>query len=198
MNDLTDEQRARNWYLLWDIRRNIRYAAKRAGWFDTVHRWSCWFTSIAATATFGSFAGDWPRVGMAFSIGIALLASLCAHFDYPKKAALFRDLRKDYKALLAEAMEANGLKMTEDDWRRLCKAYCLIEAKREEALPATLTLLMNACENEVAEYDMEEPSRPICHIPSWSIFIRQLWPWRWPSCSQEEYDKRKAKKKPAK
>ena len=40
MNELTEEQRTRNWNLLWDLRRNVRYFAKRAGWFDAVHRLS--------------------------------------------------------------------------------------------------------------------------------------------------------------
>ncbi len=31
VNELTEEQHARNWELLWDLRRNVRYFAKLSG-----------------------------------------------------------------------------------------------------------------------------------------------------------------------
>ena len=31
MNELIEEQRTRNWNLLWDLRRNVRYFAKLSG-----------------------------------------------------------------------------------------------------------------------------------------------------------------------
>ena len=149
MNELTDEQRTRNWNLLWDLRRNIRYFAKRAGWFDAVHRLSCLLCFIGGSGAFAAFAGE----------------------------------------------AAGGLGMSEDACRRLTAAYRRVERTLEAPLPATLTLLMNVCENEVAQCDMEEAIPLPNHVPQWAAFIRQVWFWKWPARSREAYAEKEAQKK---
>lgn len=185
MNELTEEQRTRNWNLLWDLRRNIRYFAKRAGWFDAVHRFSCLLCFIGGSGAFAAFAGEWLTAGYVCSGFITLLSAVFAQYDYPKKAALCRTLRSAYLGVLEEAEAAGGLGMSEDACRRLTAAYRRGERTLEAPLPATLTLLMCYCENEVAERDMEEPCAPVCVIPrrlAWLAFlVRQVWFWRWPA-----------------
>ncbi len=179
MNDI--EQYNKNWTLLWDIRRCIRYAEKRAGWFDSVSHTSQFLAAIFSTGTFAAFAKDKPTIGFICSGITFFLATFCAYFDYPKKASLFRTLRKEYLLLLSECEKSGGRKMTCDDYKRLAEDYHKIEAEREETVPTSLVLLMNYCENEVAERDMEEKAIPPSLIPWWAIFIRQLWFWRWPA-----------------
>lgn len=193
MNELTEEQRTRNWNLLWDLRRNIRYFAKRAGWFDAVHRLSGLLCFIGGSGAFAAFAGNWPTAGCVCSGFIVLLSAVCAQYDYPKKAALCRSLRSAYLQVLEEAEAAGGLQMSEADCCRLRAAYHRVERKQEAPLPATLFLLMCFCENEVAERDMETPCPPRCAIPRWAILIRQIWFWRWPA----KPDSKEEKNKPA-
>lgn len=192
MNEQTEEQRTRNWKLLWDLRRNVRYFAKRAGWFDAVHRLSCLLCFIGASGAFAAFAGNWPRAGFWCSGLITLLSAVCAQYDYPKKAALCRTLRSAYLRVLEQAEAAGRLEMSEADCRRLTAAYRRVERTLEAPLPATLMLLMSYCENEVAERDMEERCDPVCVIPRWlawlAFLVRQVWFWRWPAkpVSKEE------------
>lgn len=181
MNDVAQEQHDRNWCLLWDLRRNIRYFAKRAGWFDAVHRFSCLLCFIGGSGSFAAFAGEWLTAGYVCSGFITLLSAVCAQYDYPKKAALCRTLRSAYLGVLEQAEAAGGLQMSEADCRRLRAAYHRVERKQEAPLPATLMLLMSYCENETAECDMEEPCDPVCVIPKLAVFIRQVWPWYWPA-----------------
>lgn len=181
MTDETEEQRTLNWTLLWDLRRNIRYAAKRAGWFEAVHRLSCLLCFIGASGAFAAFAGNWPRVGFWCSGLITLLSAVCAQYDYPKKSSLFRSLRAAYLQVLEKAEAAGALQMSKADCRRLTAAYRRIEQTLEEPLPATLALLMCVCENEVSERDMEVAVAPPNQVPAWSVFIRQVWFWKWPA-----------------
>lgn len=135
MNELTEEQHARNWELLWDLRRNVRYFAKRAGWFDAVHRLSGLLCFIGGSGAFAAFAGNWPTAGYVCSGFIVLLSAVCAQYDYPKKAALCRSLRADYLQVLEEAEAAGGLQMSEADCCRLRAAYHRVERKQEAPLP---------------------------------------------------------------
>lgn len=199
MNELTEEQRTRNWCLLWDIRRNVRYYAKRAGWFDAAHRFSAFLCFICGSGAFAAFAGNWPRVGFWCSGFITLLSAVCAQYDYPNKAALCRTLRSAYLGVLEQAEAAGGLEMSEEACRRLTAAYRRVERTLEAPLPATLTLLMNVCENEVAQCDMEEAIPLPNHVPKWATFIRQVWFWKWPARSREASAEKEAQKKtPAK
>ena len=181
-NDRDDnEQARRNYILIWDINRNIRYARLRADWFDTASRFSALLTTVSGSAAFASFAGDWPILGMIFSGIVAFFTSVCHHFDYAKNAELFRDRADAYEDLLAEVMAAGGYAMFEKSWHRHVKAY-----HRTDRLPgggplARRPLLMKACENAVAKYDMCEPIPPPNEIPGWSVIIRQIWPWAWPA-----------------
>ena len=138
MNELTEEQHARNWELLWDLRRNVRYFAKRAGWFDAVHRLSCLLCFIGGSGAFAAFAGNWPTAGYVCSGFIVLLSAVCAQYDYPKKAALCRSLRTDYLRLLEKAEAAGGLDMPEADCRRLAAAYRRVERTSVFPFPAAL------------------------------------------------------------
>lgn len=176
-----DAQWRRNYSLIWDINRNIRYARLRADWFDTASRFSALLTTVSGSAAFASFAGDWPTCGMIFSGAVAFLTLVCQHFDYAKNAEHFRAKAHLYEALLADAMAAGGYDMAPKSWRRLAKAYHRADQALEDGTLARRPLLMKACENAVAKYDMCEPVPPPNEIPGWAVLIRQIWPWPWPA-----------------
>lgn len=178
VNQQTNEDEA--WALLWDVRRNIRYAALRAGWFDFVTRSTALLTALCSSAAFAAFAGDWRIIGAIVTAISTVMAALIYHFEFPKKAQLYRNARKEYRLLLGKCLNAGGETMPLDALHHLQAAFCQIEALVEDEMPGgVLKLLMMTCENAVARYDM--PCELPNQIPTWAVLIRQVWPWAWPA-----------------
>lgn len=176
-----EEQFTQNRILLWDIHRNIRFAKRRAGWFDGVIRTSSLLTSICASAAFASFAGDWPTFGMVTSATAFLIALICKHFDYPTALADNRELLTACHALLARAEAAGEVRMPESARRRIATALENLGKDLSPRFVANRPLLMCICENEAAECDLDAPLRPSTKIPWWGHLVCQVWPWRWPA-----------------
>lgn len=176
-----EEQFTQNRILLWDIHRNIRFAKRRAGWFDGVIRTSSLLTSICASAAFASFAGDWPTFGMVTSAVAFFIALLCKHFDYPAALADNRELLTACHALLARAEAAGEVRMPESARRRIATALERLGKDLSHRFVANRPLLMCICENEAAECDLDAPLRPSTKIPWWGHLVCQVWPWRWPA-----------------
>ena len=178
---LNEEQFTQNRILLWDIHRNIRFAKRRAGWFDGVIRTSSLLTSICASAAFASFAGDWPTFGMATSATAFFIALICKHFDYPAALADNRELLTACHALLARAEAAGEVRMPEAARRRIATALENLGKDLSPRFVANRPLLMCICENEAGECDLDAPLRPSAKIPWWGHLVCQVWPWRWPA-----------------
>lgn len=185
-NETTKKEEAhdlhlRNGALLWQIRREIRYARRRAGWFDSVSRTSALFGAICGSAAFASFAGDWPAVGMVASALATLIALVCQHFGYPAALAACRASLRAHEALLAKAVAAGGIDMAERDRIVINRELHAIGTELAECFLARRDLLMCICENQVSTCDMEYTYPPSTKIPWWGHLVCQVWPWRWPA-----------------
>ncbi len=156
---------------LWgNAERSARYHGARAGFFEGVHNWTMFLTTIAAAGSASTLIGLFGipdvLVGVAL-FGITCLTAADLALSINAKSHLHLSLRNTFIDLATDIDQAETDEAAIKEWRR-----ALLQAYRKEP-PATYHALNALCHNAVA-VSIGAPQKSFIKIGFWHRAFRHL------------------------
>jgi hypothetical protein len=161
--------------LLFDVRRSVRYHDRRRAFYEQMHHLTGVLTILMAGSVLFDLAKDGATAGwlVALSVMAAVLSAADMVLGYSRCAARHDDLRKRF-ADLEIAMLDGGT--ADPKWQEHHRLRLLIE-KDEPAIYKIVDLL---CRNEllVAErFTRKKNPEQFARISVWQRLTSQIWRW---------------------
>lgn len=166
----------RQYGLLFDVRRSLRYHDRRRAFFDRLHQITAGLTVLLAGSVLFELArpGETATWMIVLAVSAALLSAWDIVVGYASKAGLHRDLKIRYGTLEMAIV-------TGDDTAETWKNHQLERLRIEQDEPPVFRALDTLCHNEllVAEGHTrnDEGKAHLAHLNSWQRFTRHLFHW---------------------